>query len=98
AISVRGQAEPLCARGALGYPARPPGVQPVGLPVLIGREVRELLVDKIEGPRELVARPLNPLLADHPVVSGTSLAADGELVLLLDPSRLATHQNRLPIP
>jgi chemotaxis protein histidine kinase CheA len=97
-ISARLQGEPLSARGVLGYPASPPGAVPVGLPVLIGREVRELLVDKVEGPRELVARPLNPLLADHPVVSGTSLAADGELVLLLDPGRLATHQNRLPIP
>ncbi|MBV8487715.1 MAG: response regulator, partial [Planctomycetaceae bacterium] len=98
ASSSRGQGEPLCARSVLGYPARPPGMVPVGLPVLIEREVRELLVDKIEGPYELVARPLNPLLADHPVVSGTSLAVDGELVLLLDPSRLATYQNRLPIP
>ena len=34
-------------------------------------------------------RPSHPLLNVHPTVSGTSLSADDDVVLMLDPSGLA---------
>ncbi|MGE5755517.1 MAG: response regulator, partial [Planctomycetaceae bacterium] len=51
-------------------------------------EAIALLVDAIEGARELVIKPMGPLLAGHPVLSGTSLSATGEVVLALNPSGL----------
>ncbi len=35
------------------------------------------------GPRELLVRPLESLLAGHPVLSGASFSGDGELILVL---------------
>jgi chemosensory pili system protein ChpA (sensor histidine kinase/response regulator) len=75
----------LSARKALGLPS-------AGLPdrpklLLIKAEGRELalVVDEIEGPRELVIKPMGPLLAGHPLIAGTSLSPAGELILALDP-------------
>jgi chemotaxis protein histidine kinase CheA/CheY-like chemotaxis protein len=48
-----------------------------------------LLVDSIDGTRELVIKPLGPLLTGHPIVSGTSLSVTGEAVFALNPSGLA---------
>ncbi len=95
-VKDAGRGEPLSARSVLGLPPEPPGMARISLPMFIGREVREVLVDKIEGPRELVVRPLNPLLAEHPIISGTSLASDGELILMLNPNRLAAENLRAP--
>ena len=47
-----------------------------------------LLFDAIEGTRELVIKPLGPLLAGHPVISGTSLSVTGEVIFVLNPSGL----------
>ncbi|HWE37803.1 MAG TPA: response regulator [Isosphaeraceae bacterium] len=52
-------------------------------------EAPGVVVDAIDGPRELVIRPLGPLLAGHPFVSGTSALMTGEVVLVLDPTALA---------
>ncbi len=48
-----------------------------------------VLVDSIDGTSELVVKPLGPLLAGHPLVSGTSLSVTGEVILALDPPGLA---------
>jgi CheY-like chemotaxis protein len=48
-----------------------------------------LLVDAIDGTRELVVKPLAPLLAGHPFGSGTSLSVTGEVILMLNASGLA---------
>jgi CheY-like chemotaxis protein len=47
-----------------------------------------LLFDAIEGTRELVIKPLGPLLAGHPVIWGTSLSLTGDVIFILNPSRL----------
>jgi CheY-like chemotaxis protein len=52
-------------------------------------ELLALLVDTIEGTRELVIKPLEPLLAGNPVVSGKSLSVTGEVIFALNPSGLA---------
>jgi chemosensory pili system protein ChpA (sensor histidine kinase/response regulator) len=45
-------------------------------------------VDDISGPEEVVVRPLPPLLKGHHLLSGLTLAGNGEIVLLLDPRAL----------
>lgn len=48
-----------------------------------------VLVDAIDGARELVVKPLVTLLSGHPFVSGTSLSVTGEAILSLNPAGLA---------
>jgi len=48
-----------------------------------------LLADAIDGTSELVVKPLGPLLAGHPLVSGTSLSVTGEVIFTLNPAGLA---------
>ncbi len=55
-----------------------------------------LVVDSIDGPRELVVKPLSPLLGGHPAISGTSLAPSGELVMILDPFGLVRWSGVTP--
>jgi len=45
-------------------------------------------VDTIEGAEDLVIKPLGALLAGHPLVSGTSLSINGEVISVLNPSGL----------
>ncbi|MCA9176948.1 MAG: response regulator [Planctomycetales bacterium] len=45
-------------------------------------------VDEVIGPEEAVVRPLPTMLRHHPLVSGLSLAGNGEVVQLLDPHAL----------
>jgi len=52
-----------------------------------GRQIA-LAVDEIVGPQEVVVRPLPPLLSGHPLLSGISLSATGDVVLLLRSQRL----------
>ena len=47
-----------------------------------------LVVDTIEGTEDLVIKPLGALLAGHPLVSGTSLSVNGELISVLNPKGL----------
>jgi chemotaxis protein histidine kinase CheA/CheY-like chemotaxis protein len=47
-----------------------------------------LVVDAIEGTEDLVIKSLGTLLAGHPLISGTSLSISGEVISILDPSRL----------
>jgi chemotaxis protein histidine kinase CheA/CheY-like chemotaxis protein len=47
-----------------------------------------LVVDTIERAEDLVIKPLGALLAGHPLVSGTSLSINGELISVLDPPGL----------
>jgi CheY-like chemotaxis protein len=51
-------------------------------------------VDAIDGPKELMIRPPGPLLAGHPVISGTSLSVSGELILVINPTGLARQLRR----
>lgn len=53
-----------------------------------GGEAVALRVDSIDGPLELVIRPLGPLLAGHPAITGAGLTTGGEIVPALDVSGL----------
>jgi len=87
-VRLRDRTVPLLdARRVLGFgPAAPDSnARPKLLVVRAEGQSAALLVDAIDGPRELVIKPLDPLLAGHPVVAGTSLSPAGELVMVLDP-------------
>jgi len=53
-----------------------------------GSRLIGLVVDAIEGTEHLVIKPLGALLAGHPLVSGTSLSVNGELISVLNPTGL----------
>ncbi len=50
-------------------------------------------MDSIEGAEDLVIKPLGALLAGHPLVSGTSLSINGEVISILHPSGLERWLN-----
>ena len=56
----------------------------------LGEADRELAieVDEVVGKREIVIRPLPPLLAGLPWYSGAAVLDDGTIVLAIDPSQL----------
>ncbi|HEV3164826.1 MAG TPA: response regulator [Isosphaeraceae bacterium] len=82
----------LDARQALGLEAAPLMARPKLLLIRAAGQSLALRVDAIEGPRELVIKPLGALLAGHPVIAGTSLSPTGELILVLDPFGLVRHR------
>jgi len=86
-----GRVRLLDARRVLGLPAASPLARPKLLVVRSEGESLALLVDAIDGPRELVIKPIGPLLTGHPVIAGTSLSTAGELILVLDPFGLVHH-------
>ena len=69
---------------------------PKGFPTKRGERRLAVQVDAIDGPKELMIRPPGPLLAGHPVISGTSLSVSGELILVINPSGLARQLRRGP--
>jgi chemotaxis protein histidine kinase CheA len=92
-VLVREDRVPLVvAREVLGFSTTEPASCPKLLLVRTESEPIALVVDAIEGARELVIKPLGPLLAGHPVIAGTSLAVTGEVILVLNPSGLSRCQ------
>lgn len=77
------------ARDALGFSTTPPASNPKLLLVRAQDDLLALRVDAIDGTRELVLRPLGPLLAGHPLISGTGFSASGEPILALNPAGLS---------
>jgi chemotaxis protein histidine kinase CheA len=57
--------------------------------VRAGQRLIGLVVDSIEGAEDLVVKPLGAFLAGHPLVSGTSLSANGEVISVLHSSGFA---------
>ncbi len=92
---IRGESTTILdARGALRLAAPSTRTCPRILLVRGEGERIAVLVDAIEGPRELVVKPLSALLAGHPAIVGTSFSAAGEIVFLLDPFGLARVSDR----
>jgi chemotaxis protein histidine kinase CheA len=88
-VRIRDHQVPLIvARETLGFPATAPASCPKLLLVRAEGGALALLFDEIEGTRELVIKPLGPLLAGHPVIWGTSLSLTGDVIFILNPSRL----------
>jgi len=55
-----------------------------------------LLVDRIEAQREAVVRPLGRLFAGHPFLTSATFSGDGQVMFVLDTSRLASLAGTLP--
>lgn len=85
------------ARAVLGVSRTP---SPIAPKVLIleagGGRLAAVMVDAIEGPRELVVKPLPALIAGHPLITGTGLSTSGEVIFLLDPAALARREPEPP--
>ncbi len=87
----------------LGFPPTSPPAPRSCPKLLLVRTANQRLavaVERIVGPEELVIRPLDPLLAGHPALAGTSLSTEGAMILLLDPTGLARLAQRClgPVP
>lgn len=98
AVRVRDRCIPLLAARqalALEFGSTPPSLDPKLLIVESEGAPLAILVDAIEGPRELVIKPLSALLAGHPGLSGTGLTVTGEVIFMLDPSSLVRRLNAL---
>lgn len=81
----------LDARRALGIGGPGRGACPKLLVVRAESGAVGLVVDSIEGARELVIKPLGPLLAGHPMIAGTSVLLTGEVILIVNPSPLGSE-------
>ena len=57
-----------------------------------------LTVDELVGQRELVTRPLPPIVSDGQPVSGGAVLADGQIALIVDCDALATDMSRAQHP
>jgi CheY-like chemotaxis protein len=79
----------IVAREVLGFPSASPTSCPKLLLVRADGKELALLFDAVEGTRELVIKPLGPLLVGHPVIWGTSLSLTGDVILVLKPSGLS---------
>ncbi|QEH38261.1 Chemotaxis protein CheA [Aquisphaera giovannonii] len=84
------------ARAVLGVADTPAPAWPKLLVVRSAGGPVALVVDAIEGTEELVIRPLNALLAGHPLISGTSVSASGEVISVLNLAGLHAEANAGP--
>lgn len=53
---------------------------------------RGLLVDRVIGHQEIVAKGLDPVLGRPPMVSGTAVMGDGRVTCILDPARIVERR------
>jgi len=88
-VLFRDQAIPMVfASEMLGIGRRTSTPWPMLVVVRTGSRIIGLAVDTIEGTADLIIKPLGTLLAGHPLVSGTSLSLNGELISVLNPMGL----------
>ncbi len=94
-VTYRDQSVPVVfAREMLGIGQLSSALWPKLVVVRAGNRLIGLVVDTIEGAEDLVIKPLGALLAGHPLVSGTSLSINGEVISVLHPSGLERWLNR----
>jgi chemotaxis protein histidine kinase CheA/CheY-like chemotaxis protein len=93
-LTYRDQTIPLVfAREMLGIGRSSPAAWPKLVLVRAGSRPIGLVVDAIERAEDLLIKPLGALLAGHPLVSGTSLSINGEVISVLNPSGLERWLN-----
>jgi chemotaxis protein histidine kinase CheA len=93
-IQYRDQPIPLIfARDTLGIDRNTSHPWPKLVVVRTGSRLIGLVVDIVVGTEDLVIRPLGALLAGHPLVSGTSLSVNGELISIINPMGLERWLN-----
>ena len=89
AFNWRNRTVPLLTLAALvGGPGGPVTGDCTVLVVRSGGRIAGVAVDAIRERADLAVRPLDGLLAGMPGVSGTTLLADGQVLMILDPEAL----------
>lgn len=89
AFNWRNRTVPLLSLAALvGGPGRSVEGDCTVLVVRSGDRIAGVAVDAIRERADLAVRPLDGLLAGMPGVSGTTLLADGQVLMILDPEAL----------
>jgi len=79
--------------GAQTFGRKPTGVHDL-IVIVRGHDKRiGLTVDELVGQRELVTRPLPPIVSDGQPVSGGAVLADGQIALIVDCDALAADLN-----
>src|SRR4029079_6104617 len=59
-----------------------------GVVASFARKALVCTVDKIVGPREIIIKPLGPLLAPLTLYAGATISGSGKVQLILDPAQL----------
>lgn len=85
--TVRGERVPvLRLEQLLGHGS--PSERRAGLAIAFAGKALVATVDKVVGPREIVVRPLGPLLAPLTLYAGATISGSGKVQLILDPAQL----------
>ena len=88
-VTYRDQSIPVVfGREVLGIGRPDPASWPTLLLVRTGTRLIGLVVDAIDRAEDLVIKPMGELLAGHPLVSGTGLSINGEVILVLNAAGL----------
>ena len=85
-------------REILGIGRPGPDSWPKLVLVRTGNRLIGLVVDAIDGAEDLVIKPMGELLSGHPLVSGTSLSVNGEVIPVLNASGLERWLDVLKAP
>jgi CheY-like chemotaxis protein len=87
---------PLLRLGALLGVPPPPGARQkrAALVLTVGNFTFAATCDKVIGPREIVVRPLGPLLANLPLYAGATISGAGKVQLILDVARLGEEAKK----
>ena len=77
-----------------------PGKEPPGRLIVTSTPAGPVgfLVDEEIGRRQVAARELGPLVDGAPHVTGAALLGGGDVVVLVDPGRLAERSRLIPVP
>jgi two-component system, chemotaxis family, sensor kinase CheA len=87
---------PLLRLGALLGVPPPPGasIRRAALVLTVGDFTFAATCDKVIGPREIVVRPLGPLLANLPLYAGATISGAGKVQLILDVTHLGEEAKK----
>ncbi len=80
--------EEVLADPALAQPGATEPPRRAGIVVTYAGKALVCTVDKVVGPREIVVRPMGPLLAPLPLYAGATISGSGKVQLILDPAAL----------
>jgi two-component system, chemotaxis family, sensor kinase CheA len=80
----------------LGQPARGLGEKTAALILRVGSQEAAVLVDLLEGEREIVIRALGRRLQHIPNIGGGSILSDGRIALILNAAELLDRAHAMP--
>jgi two-component system chemotaxis sensor kinase CheA len=87
-MEQRGEALPFVRLRQLFGEHGPAHIRPRVVIVRVAGKRAGLVVDRIYGKCQTVIKPLGPLFAEVPCVSGSTILGDGEVALIIDVAQL----------